>query len=98
MNESNEKTKTPEDWGRAKRQWVEGNPHVAQAPSHWKWEHAIADQLHGWKEHAYHYPDNPLLLTESDYLAAVEAAKEYPNTPPHDAALGQRKRDAQRKD
>lgn len=38
------------------------------------WEHACADVLHGWAVHAYHQA-GPIMLTESDYLAAIEAVK-----------------------
>src|SRR5690606_39997056 len=89
--ESNEKRKTAEEWGRKNKQWKEGNPYVPQAPSHWAWKHAVADKLHGWAEHAYHYADDPLLMTEADYLAALEAAANYPNTSPHAAALSKLK-------
>lgn len=39
------------------------------------WEHACADVLHGWAVHAYHEA-GPIMLTESNYLAAIEAIKQ----------------------
>lgn len=39
-------------------------------------EHRCADTLHGWSEYAHHYA-KPMMLTESDYLAAIKAAGNY---------------------
>ncbi len=38
------------------------------------WEHACADTLHGWSVHAYHAA-GPIQLSESNYLAAIDAVK-----------------------
>ena len=38
--------------------------------------HRCADTLHGWSEYAHHYA-KPMMLSESDYLAALKAAGKY---------------------
>lgn len=81
------KTKTPDEWGRAQGRYREVNPLVAQVKSHFDWRHAVADKLHGWSKHAYHYVDLPLEISEADYNAALEAAANYPNVPAHGPAV-----------
>jgi hypothetical protein len=89
-----ESKKTPEDWGKKHGHWREVNALIpeTQAKSHWKAAHATAEYLHGWADHAYHYENDPLLITEADYVAALEAAANYPNTPPHGPALSKTKK------
>lgn len=61
--------------------------------------HAAADVLHGWSWHKHHYAAE-VYLSETDYLAAVEAAGEFkthgPAMAPH-WADEVAKRDAARK-
>lgn len=68
--------RSPAEWARAKGQWVEFrgsvDPELGNG-SHYTWQHAAASTLHGWDAHAYH-EGAPLLLTERDYLAALDAA------------------------
>lgn len=75
--EPKEERRTPAEW--AKALGVKG------APAHLV---ASADYLHGWKDHAYHFQAEPLLLTKEDFLAALKAAGEYPTAAPHAPAFG----------
>lgn len=43
-------------------------------PAPFNWEHAAADQIHGWSKHKLHTAD-PFLLERSDYEAALQAAQ-----------------------
>jgi len=49
------------------------------------WQHGAAAGLHAWELHEHH-AGGPMLLSESDYLAALKAA-EGPTYKPHAAAL-----------
>ena len=42
----------------------------------YKWQHLVADRLHGWSEHNYHYEQKPVMLETDDYLAALKAAED----------------------
>jgi len=86
-----ERLRSPHDWAAAKGLYVKTNPHVPQTVDHYRWRHAIADKLHGWSDHDYHYADDPVRLSEQDYDAALKAAANYPNTQPHAPALKGRK-------
>jgi hypothetical protein len=68
--------RTPEDWAKALGP-KEAPPHLV----------ASASYLHGWKDHAFHYQTEPLLLTQGDFAAALKAAGDYPTVPPHRPAL-----------
>ena len=74
---------SPDEW--APRKGMIVTPRFGEAAPHWK--HACADVLYGWTLHRHHYADKPLLLSESDYVAALDAAAEYPATPAHEAAF-----------
>lgn len=53
------------------------------------WQHAAAEQLHHWKDHAHH-DGQPIQLTRADYLAALAAAANHDAKPaptPHKPAL-----------
>jgi len=50
----------------------------------YKWQHNVADFLHGWTKHEYHSGES-LRLTEDDYLAALKAAEN--GIEPHAAAV-----------
>lgn len=41
----------------------------------YKWPHRIAALVHGWTQHNYHYEQNQVMLSDADYLAALELAK-----------------------
>jgi hypothetical protein len=38
------------------------------------WRHRVADSVHGWSAHNYHYQADPIMLTEEQYRAALDAA------------------------
>lgn len=38
------------------------------------WKHRVADTIHGWSQHEYHYQADPVLLTDEEYLAALASA------------------------
>jgi len=42
----------------------------------YKWQHRVADQLHGWTVHNYHHQADPVTLLDADYLAALRAAEQ----------------------
>lgn len=83
--------RTPHEWAERLGQYKKAHPHMPQLRSHYGWKHAAADSLHGWSLHAHHYQADPLLLTQADYLAALDAAAEYPLKPAHAPALGKTK-------
>lgn len=82
---------TPEQWAEKLGHVKKASPFTPQLSTHPSWQHAAADSLHGWSQHAHHYQAEPLLLTQSDYQAALDAAAEYPNKPAHAAAFGKPK-------
>ena len=64
--------------------------HGQVAPEHpdghlYLWQHRVADVIHGWSVHEYHYQADPVRLTSEDYLAALESAKG--DNVPHEGAL-----------
>jgi hypothetical protein len=58
---------------------------VVLSPAIPAWQHGAAAGLHAWELHEHH-AGGPLLVTESDYLAALKAA-EGPTYEPHKPAL-----------
>jgi hypothetical protein len=78
---------TAEEWAKRLGHIQQANPHVPQSITHYDWRHACADVLCGWSRHAYHYQNDPLLLTQEDYETALENAAEYPNKPAHEPAM-----------
>lgn len=52
----------------------------------YKWPHRIAALVHGWTNHAIHYADHPIMLSDDDYLATIELA-ESGSIAQHAAAL-----------
>lgn len=68
--------RSPDEWARAKGQWVEFkgvvDPELGNG-SHFTWQHAVAQFIHGWKRHE-EQEGTPLKITEADYLAALDAA------------------------
>lgn len=57
------------------------------------WEHAVADKLHGWSDHEHHYAQQPLLITQEEYTAALVAGGSFPVVAPVAAALSPLKRE-----
>jgi len=51
------------------------------------WQHATAEQLHGWKLHEHH-AGKPMALTEAQYRGALEAAAAS-KLEPHAEALSE---------
>ena len=41
----------------------------------YKWQHRVADILHGWTLHDYHHQAHKLSMSDQDYLAALAAAE-----------------------
>lgn len=80
---------TPAEWAREKKLMRPADPRLPQSVPWTDPRHAVADRLHGWSDHAYHFqgPDQQFRLTEPDYLAALEAGAAYPTVPPHAPAL-----------
>jgi len=84
---------TPEQWAQKLGHVKKAPPFQPQLSAHYSWQHAAADSLHGWAQHAHHYQGEPLLLSQADYEAALDAAAEYPNKPAHAAALSKLKKE-----
>lgn len=78
---------TPDAWGKKLGHFKAGDPRLPQNVPHFDAQHAAADALYGWSQHAYHYQAAPFTITEADYVAALEAAGRYPLCAPHAAAL-----------
>jgi hypothetical protein len=78
---------TPEEWANRLGHIHRAHPHVPQSTTHADWQHAIADRLHGWTQHAYHFANDPLQLSEADYRTALQNAAEYPLKQAHEPAL-----------
>lgn len=41
----------------------------------YKWQHRVADLLHGWSVHEYNHQAHPLTMSDQDYLGALQAAE-----------------------
>lgn len=80
-----EELKSPEEW-----QEILFAPQSSGRPHPERWRHGAAAALHGWLEHAHHELE-PMLLSQSDYEAALTAASEFAegtqSYAPHPAAL-----------
>lgn len=59
-------------------------PHV-DGGHKYLWQHRVADQIHGWSAHEYHYQADPVMLTTAAYLSALESAKG--DNAPHEPAI-----------
>lgn len=84
---SAEERKQPSEWAAAKG-------HFVPAPADQPWKgarvdprYAAADALHGWGHHAYHYANQPLLITEEEYEGALDVAEQFPCELPQGPAL-----------
>jgi hypothetical protein len=78
---------TPDAWGRKLGHFKAGDTRLPQNVQHFDPQHAAADELFGWSRHAYHFQAAPFLITETDYIAALKTAGEFPVSAPHPAAL-----------
>lgn len=79
--------RTPAEWAAKLGHIHQRDPRLPQSETRPTWQHAVADQLHGWTLHEHHFQGQPLLLSQADYMAALEAGGEYPVTPAHGPAL-----------
>ncbi len=71
--------------------------HDPEQNSPYGWKHRVADTIHGWSQHEYHYQADPVMLTDETYLAALHSAagSNVPHepavaTPPSAAELARR--------
>lgn len=78
---------TPQDWAVRLGHIHQAHPHIPQSTTHADWQHAVGDKLHGWSDHAYHYPNEPLKISQADYETALENAAAYPLKEAHGPAL-----------
>lgn len=53
--------------------------------SPYDWKHRVADSIHGWSQHEYHYQADPVMLTDDEYTAALASAAG--DNVPHDPAI-----------
>jgi len=51
-------------------------PDAPDAGSRYKWQHRVADVVHGWTAHNYHHAEHQVKLSDDDYLAALAAAED----------------------
>lgn len=86
-DDDNAEKRTPRQWAEQLGNIHKRDPRLPQSRDFADWKHAVADKLHGWSKHAYHFQDQPLLISKAVYLDALEAAAEYPVKPAHEAAL-----------
>ncbi len=84
-----EPVKTPEEWARELGKFKAGNPHIPQVGEHYSLDHAAADRLYGWSEHAFNHQkaEEAFKLTRKDYESALQAALRFPCVAPHEAAV-----------
>jgi hypothetical protein len=75
-------TKTPELWCYELKRFSFGRRPERKMMPHW--QHSAAAALHGWAHHA-HEANEPIQITKSAYLAALEAVERSPLTPHADA-------------
>jgi hypothetical protein len=87
VNQDEVVRRTPVDWAQKLGHYHEAPPHMPQLRSRYDWQHAAADKLHGWSQQSYHYQNEPFLLSQADYEAALAAAAEYPAMAAHEAAI-----------
>ena len=80
---------TPAGWAERLGMIVKADPRMPQQETHAKPEHAAADALYGWTQHAYHYqaPGDAFFFDEATYHAALRSAMEHPVAPLVDAAI-----------
>lgn len=75
------------EWGEKLGNFRKRDARLPQSEDFFTPAHAAADFLHGWSKHRHHFQGAPLLITQADYEAALEAAGGYPTTQPCEAAL-----------
>lgn len=78
---------TPDEWGKKLGRFRKADPNIPQQISHFDWQHAAADKLYGWSEHAYNFQDTPFQITRECYEKALAAAAQFPAAAPHPGAL-----------
>lgn len=77
----------PHEWAEKLGNFRGKDSRLPQSQDFFTPAHAAADFLHGWSKHRHHFQSAPLLITQADYEAALEAAGGYPVTQPCEAAL-----------
>jgi hypothetical protein len=82
-------TKTPDEWARALGHFKKAPPHQPQKVDAYSPDHARADALFKWSDHAaaYQAPEDRFVISEGDYLEALRTAAHYPLVAPHAPAL-----------
>lgn len=87
------KKKTPDAWAKKLGHFHSRNPAIPQSVDYYGWQHAAADKLYGWSDHAYNHQAEPFELTEEDYAKALDAAAKYPTVAPHAPAIPPSRKD-----
>lgn len=83
-----EALRTPAEWAAAKGLVRHANPKLPQSSDVPHFLHVVADRIHGWSVDAHHNQgDKAFRLSEVDYVAAIKAARAYPTSSPHMAAV-----------
>jgi len=80
---------TPAKWAEKLGFIAPANPNLPQQERHAKWEHAAADRLFGWSDHAFHFQAKADVfeITEEAYREALRIAAVYPLEAPNLQAL-----------
>jgi hypothetical protein len=73
-------TKTPAEWAAQLGHTKPRDPRLPQSTDHVDPSYAVAEQLYGWKDHAYNFQaaGEAFLITEQTYRAAIKAAPQHP--------------------
>lgn len=81
--------RTPAEWAEKLGYIVKADSRIPQSVTFAKWEHAAADKLYGWSEHAYHHQaeKDRFAISETDYSKALETAAKYPTVALHTPAI-----------
>lgn len=82
-----EPLRTPTEWAEVLGHMRRGDSRMPQSVTHADWQHAAADKLYGWANHAYNFQSEPFLLSQADYERALAAAARFPLAAPHAPAL-----------
>jgi len=75
-------TKTPAEWAAQLGHTRARDPKFPQSTNHVDPKYAVADQLYGWSERAYHFqaPEDAFRITVNAYLDALRTASQFPAT------------------
>lgn len=84
-SEPQSKKKTPEQWAQLKGLVRLGSPDAVVGRARRAWQYAAAAVRYGWDAHAYHFANEPFLLTAEDFDAALTAVDS--NVPRHEPAV-----------